>query len=130
MYERFEELCNKKNVTAYKVCKETGIQTSTISSWKKGRYIPKREKMSKIASYFDVTVEYLMGEDEKPSEPTNIISDGQKNESVISDEEIDLLNLFRKLNEEGKSKLLDYADDLVCSEKYIKNHEIIVAKEA
>lgn len=130
MYERFEELCNKKNVTAYKVCKETGIQTSTISSWKKGRYIPKREKMSKIASYFDVTVEYLMGEDEEPSEPTNIISDGQKNESVISDEEIDLLKLFRKLNEEGKSKLLDYADDLVCSEKYIKNHEIIVAKEA
>lgn len=130
MYERFEELCNKKNVTAYKVCKETGIQTSTISSWKKGRYIPKREKMSKIASYFNVTVEYLMGEDEEPIEPTNIISDGQKNESVISDEEIDLLNLFRKLNEEGKSKLLDYADDLVCSEKYIKNHEIIVAKEA
>lgn len=44
MYEIFEQLCQEKGVTAYKVCKETGITTATISNWKAGRYTPKQEK--------------------------------------------------------------------------------------
>lgn len=60
MYEIFEQLCEEKGVTAYRVCKSTGITTATISNWKAGRYTPKQEKMQKIADYFDVSLEYLM----------------------------------------------------------------------
>lgn len=60
MYKIFEQLCKEKGVTAYKVCKSTGITTATISNWKAGRYTPKQEKMQKIADYFGVTLEYLM----------------------------------------------------------------------
>ncbi len=59
MYRIFEELCTKNNVTPYKVCKETGLTTSTISNWKAGRYVPKQDKMQKIADYFGVSLEYL-----------------------------------------------------------------------
>ena len=59
MYIIFEELCRKHNVTPYRVCKETGITTATISNWKAGRYVPKSDKMQKIADYFGVTLEYL-----------------------------------------------------------------------
>ena len=70
MYEIFEQLCKEKGVTAYKVCKVTGITTATISNWKAGRYTPKQEKMQKIADYFGVSLVYLMtGKDEEPSEP-------------------------------------------------------------
>lgn len=31
-----------------------------------------------------------------------------------------LIDLYRQLNEEGQDKLIDYADDLVASGKYIK----------
>lgn len=60
MYEIFESLCNEKNVTPYHVCKNTGITTATISNWKAGRYIPKIDKIQKIADYFEVNIEYLM----------------------------------------------------------------------
>lgn len=60
MYNIFEKLCELNNVTPYRVCKETGITTATISNWKAGRYIPKQDKMKKIADYFKVTVDYLM----------------------------------------------------------------------
>lgn len=43
-YQRFVELCEKKGVTAYKVAKETGITTATLSNWKNGRYMPKADK--------------------------------------------------------------------------------------
>lgn len=60
MYEIFEKLCEQKGVTPYRVCKETGITTATISNWKAGRYVPKADKMQKIADYFNVSIQYLM----------------------------------------------------------------------
>ena len=59
MYEIFEKLCELKGVTAYRVCKETGLTTATISNWKAGRYTPKADKLQKIADYFGVSLEYL-----------------------------------------------------------------------
>lgn len=56
MYEHFEQLCAEHDVTPYRVCKETGIATSTISAWKAGKYIPKADKMQKIAIFFNVSI--------------------------------------------------------------------------
>ena len=61
MYERLEELLKERNMTAYKLSKETGILTATLSSWKKGTYVPKGDKLQVIASYFGVTVDWLLG---------------------------------------------------------------------
>ena len=68
MYDIFEKLCMAHNVTPYRVCKDTGITTASISNWKAGRYSPKVEKLQKIADYFGVTVEYLMTGKEEPKE--------------------------------------------------------------
>lgn len=60
MYEIFEQLLSKYGVTAYKVAKETGITTATLTNWKQGKYTPKQDKLQKIADYFGVSLEYLM----------------------------------------------------------------------
>ena len=62
-YVNFEQLLSIKGTTTYKVAKETGISNSTFSDWKNGRSTPKLDKMQKIAAYFDVPLERLMGED-------------------------------------------------------------------
>lgn len=61
MYEIFEKLLSKKGITAYRVAKETGITTATLTSWKQGKYTPKSEKLQKIADYLGVSVSYLRG---------------------------------------------------------------------
>lgn len=58
-YAIFENLCKERGITAYRVCKETGLTTATLSNWKAGRYTPKTDKMKIIADYFGVTLEYL-----------------------------------------------------------------------
>lgn len=66
MYEYFQLLLNKHNVTAYKVAKETGVTTATLTNWKKGKYTPKPDKLQKIADYFGVSLSYLInGKDEE-----------------------------------------------------------------
>lgn len=75
MYEIFEKLCAEKGVTPYRVCKETGLTTSTISNWKAGRYSPKQDKLQKIADFFNVSIEYLMTGDEKEYIPGYYLND-------------------------------------------------------
>ena len=59
-YDVFKDLCKKKGVTPAEVSRATGVATSTLTEWKKGRYVPKADKLAKIADYFGVSVEYLM----------------------------------------------------------------------
>ena len=74
-YDEFERLCKLRGVTAYQVAKETGVSTSTISSWKVGRYIPKTEKLNKLAEYFSVPVELFT--DQKMGKTSIVPADGQ-----------------------------------------------------
>jgi transcriptional regulator with XRE-family HTH domain len=60
MYSVFEKLLKEAGKTAKEVSNSTGIATSTLTDWKKGRYTPKADKMAKIADFFGVSVEYLM----------------------------------------------------------------------
>lgn len=59
-YENFEKLCNDNKTNPSRVSKATGISTATLTSWKKGVYTPKQDKLQLIADYFNVTVDYLM----------------------------------------------------------------------
>nr|WP_312578249.1 helix-turn-helix transcriptional regulator [Sedimentibacter sp.] len=59
-YVKFEKMLKDKDVSAYKISKETGIATATLSAWKKRKYTPKIDKLQKIANYFNVSVEYFL----------------------------------------------------------------------
>lgn len=69
MYEKFEKLLREKGVTPYRVHKETGISTATLSDWKNGKSQPKRDKIEKICEYFGVPSSYFYG-DESTAELT------------------------------------------------------------
>ena len=95
MWEIFESLCNKRGVTFYKVSKETGISTSTLTNWKKGRYTPKADKIKAIADFFEVSVEYLMGESDN-------VQKGKDDASIVMDKE--LMDAARKIQSLPKDK--------------------------
>jgi transcriptional regulator with XRE-family HTH domain len=63
-YNSFEKILEERNISAYKVGKETGVATATLSSWKTGKYTPKVEKLQKIANYFGVSIEYFLEKQE------------------------------------------------------------------
>lgn len=60
MYEKFADLLAKTNKTAYQVAKDTGVSTSTLSSWKNGDYTPKLDKLKVLADYFGVDINYFI----------------------------------------------------------------------
>ena len=48
MYEKFKKLLDSRGVTPYRVSKETGLSTATLSDWKNRKSVPKRDKIEKI----------------------------------------------------------------------------------
>lgn len=109
MYEIFEQLLQKHKITAYKVGKVTGIASSTFTDWKNGRSIPKQDKLQKIADYFNVPLEYLLGINEKKS--SNIVlNDGVKEIAQTINFNDDLKELFELTKNMQPKKLKAYID--------------------
>jgi len=68
-YEKFEKLCLEKGVKPYHVSVATGISTATLSSWKRGKYTPKRDKIKVLAEYFGVSPDYFGDIDHEEGQP-------------------------------------------------------------
>lgn len=99
MYEIFEQLLQLHHVTAYQVAKATGIAQSTLSDWKKGRSIPKTDKIQKIADFFGVSLQYLMtGENPSPPQP-----------DILDEIDIAFYGDYKALDDEQKEILRDMA---------------------
>lgn len=66
MYENFARLLEQHGLTPYRVSKDTGISQSTLSDWKTGRSVPKREKLQLLADYFQVPLSVITEGSEPP----------------------------------------------------------------
>lgn len=62
-YATFTALLKSHGKTVYQVSKATGISASTLSDWKSGRSTPKTDKLARIADYFSISLDELMGTD-------------------------------------------------------------------
>ena len=60
MYEIYQRLLDEKGLKNADVARATGISNMTLSDWKRGKTVPKSDKMQKIAEYLNVSVDYLM----------------------------------------------------------------------
>ncbi len=120
MYDIFEKLCSERGVTPYRVCKETGLTTSTISNWKAGRYTPKTDKMQKIADFFGVSIEFLMGNEEKQESSIYYTNEDTAKLAQEMFEDEDMRSLFdmkRNMPPERFQAHMDFMKNLYNQEK-------------
>lgn len=68
-YDKFKELCKARSVSVSKAATDIGLSNSTPTKWKNTNATPDSTTLSKIADYFGVTIDYLLGT-EKEKAPT------------------------------------------------------------
>jgi transcriptional regulator with XRE-family HTH domain len=69
LYERIISLCHQKGITGGKMCTDLCMSKGTLTDLKMGRQTGiSAAKAQKIASYFGVSVGYLLGETESKNE--------------------------------------------------------------
>lgn len=62
-YDLFLELCTSKGVTPSKACLDMGLSRSLAAKWKNTKATPSFEVIGKIADYFCVSADYLLGKE-------------------------------------------------------------------
>lgn len=74
IYERINGLCEQAGITGYRLCKDCGISPSVLTDLKMGRKADlSAHNANKIATYFNVSVAYLLGTDNvQPAEDNKL----------------------------------------------------------
>ena len=66
LFSRIETLCKSRGKTITDLCRESGASRGSLSDLKQGRKQSlSAETLSKIAVYFDVSVDFLLGNEQK-----------------------------------------------------------------
>lgn len=106
LYKKIMSLCEEKGIKGGKMCTDIGISKGIITDLKMGRQSGiSTTNAQKIASYFGVSVGYLLGDEQK--NPTTEIDSGitkEKSDLIkrvmqMSDEELQKLDLLLRLVE-------------------------------
>ena len=71
LYKRIAALCEERKIKGAQMCTEVGISKGLLTDLKMGRRTGvSAVTAQKIASYFGVSVGYLLGEEDKKEKPT------------------------------------------------------------
>ena len=60
-FDRFQALCEEKGVSVYRACTDIGLNRSAVAKWKAGG-MPNGTTAGKLADYFGVSTDYLLGQ--------------------------------------------------------------------
>lgn len=98
LYENIKELCDEKGVKPGKMCTEANVSKGLITDLKMGRKKTVHvETAQKIADYFGVTVDRVLGAEKETAAPKD---DG------LSPMESQLMEYVRALTDDQKKMLL------------------------
>ena len=96
LYDRIKTLCEERNIKIFTMCQATGIRSGIISDLKAGRSKSlSAPTLAKIANYFDVSVDYLLGNTDIKKEPAAVSGDK-------------LIPGYDDLSEDNKAKAREY----------------------
>ena len=113
-FNRFKQLCDQKNISVYRACTDIGLNRSAVAKWKNGGK-PNGSTAAKLAEYFGVTTDYLLGQSEErlPGAKSRVVSDeeikfalfgGDGEITDAMDDEVKQFAAFIKQREAGKKE--------------------------
>ena len=88
-----KKLRDNEQIPQKKLAKIIGVSQQTVASWDMGRTEPSNDSLVKIADYFKVSVDYLLGRNREHQEHT------------LSKEQISLLENYNSLGADGQNLL-------------------------
>jgi transcriptional regulator with XRE-family HTH domain len=108
-YGNIQQLCKRNNVSISAVLNELDISKSAIQRWKQGG-LPTAGTIKSIARYFEVSVDDLLGNEQKEKAPNALEN--------LDPAEQNIFNKIKQLNGIGINRLDAYIDGLLASDDY------------
>ena len=119
---RFIEAMRIREMRQVDVAEKSGLDKAQISQYKTGKYEPMQDALYKLATALNVNVAWLMGHD-VPMEVDKVsleqkVAACELLEKCYGSKAYELVELFVKLDDTDRAKLLGYANALLDADKY------------
>ena len=101
---RLKELRTEKNLTQEEVAKEIGTSQTNIGRWEKGLNEPSSSFVVKLANFFEVSTDYLLG---RSDDFGNVTVTTASPSAALTPDELELLELYKKLPKTRQKTVLD-----------------------
>lgn len=102
-YELFCSLCEEKGVAPTRAALDMGMSKATPTTWKNKGTTPQAAQLQKVADYFGVSIDYLLGNSNKKEMPT--AASGEHD--VLDEVDIAFYGEYKELNEGEKEVMRD-----------------------
>ncbi len=109
--ERIRELRKNSKVSQAELAKKIGVSSGNVGDWERGRVKPGAEALIALMNYFKVSADYLLTGKEQQilTEKTEKVKESNS-QMNFTEEEIDMIMKFRKLNYEDQQDTIDIID--------------------
>ncbi len=67
LHERIKDLRQARHMTQVELAKELGLTKQCVSNWENGNIAPSIEMLMRLADFFCVSTDYLLGRDDNQS---------------------------------------------------------------
>lgn len=94
--DRIKELAAEQRISLAELERRTGLSSGSITKW--GKSSPSIDKLQKVADYFGVTTDFLIGR--------NVISSNDSNPEA----ELLAAHLNKDFTDDDMAKIIDYID--------------------
>lgn len=113
------DLMDSRNLSAYKMSKDTGISDRLIGYWRKGDKLPSAENLIILANYFNTSVDFLLGRSEPNIIPTFTVFSLTEEEKANANLKKMVTN-FELLNIQAQNAVIEYLNYVVSQPKNLK----------
>lgn len=123
MYGHLKELRESLGLTQEEFGKSVGVAKTTYNNYEKGERDPKSDFWIAVAQKYGVTIDYLMGYSDDPKKigKENTPTSSSDDAGVFTQEELSRISAaMDQLNEEGRERVVEYAEDLVAGGRFKK----------
>lgn len=86
------------------------IHRTTYTKYETDKTTPDQDGLRRLAELFDVSVDYLIGREDEPADrPEQAVLRTGETQLQLSEQELQLLEIFRRMSEEQREQLLRQA---------------------
>lgn len=132
--DRLKEAMDIRGLKQADIVEKGKIDKGQLSSWLSGKYKPRQNNISKLSEILSVDEAWLMGYDVpmERSTPEGFRRLAEQYNSthkqyMLNSNESTLISEYRKLNNNGKKKLISTAREMNCNPLYNDNYQIELA---
>ena len=116
-YKNFKNACSLRGRTIKEVCEKIGLGKRSSDNWTD--HVPAVGTVLSLAKELNTTMEYLMGETDDIDAKISTQWEG------LTEDEAELLTAYRKLNSEGKQRILGDSVSFTTDNRYKKDRRNI-----